>query len=170
MPFSVSLMCSWLVFWCLKWMWSLPLPGFPGAFETSHVKNDKGYCDFSVVCFLFPLKIYWLLWAQSSVAGWDGLNFQHLFGALGQTKKSWYFDRKLFFKSLLACRFQQFVWNDNCLVAHLQNQGKSLLMPFKSRSIWNQSLIFLSWITRNPMNPFEVYSNIIFLKQFEIRL
>lgn len=120
-PFqSVSPVCSWLVLWCLKWLWFLLLPGVPGAFQTLHVKNDKEYCDFPVVCFFFSLKIYWLHWAQSSVAGWDGLNFQHFWSTGRGTKKFWY-QGVLFFRSLLACRFQQFVWRNNCLVSVLTN-------------------------------------------------
>lgn len=83
LPFLVSPVCPWLVFWCLKWIWSLTLPGFPG---TLNVENDKGYCGFPVSSLLFPLQIYWLLWAQSSMATWDGLCFQHLLGNWGWTE------------------------------------------------------------------------------------
>ena len=101
MPFPVSPVCPWLVFWCLKWLWSLTLPGFPGTFETLHVEIDKGCCDFPVSYFLFPLKTFWLLWAQSSAAGWDGLRFQHLLGNWGQPKN---FDiRKLFILQIFSC-------------------------------------------------------------------
>lgn len=125
MPFPVSPVCSWLVFWYLKWIWSLSLPGFPGAIETLHVKNDKGYCDFSVVCFLFPLKIYWLHWAQSSMAGWDSLNFQHFLGHwVGEPKN---FDIRKFCCSsnlFLHVDFNNWSGKTICLVSTLTKSGQ----------------------------------------------
>lgn len=104
MPFPVSSGCPWLVFWYLKWLCSLAFPGFPGALETLHVENDKGYCDFSVSYFLFPLQCVilsskqcgWLRWPSSS-ASWGNWGWPKHFDI-----KKWLFLPQIFSGTLFS--------------------------------------------------------------------